>query len=79
MEELAIYRTCCGCETSSSYWFGLTCGNCGHWLKDCEHNEDKEMKEEYKPKKITPEQLEKVKTILNNLDPALNCECGYQH
>lgn len=32
----------------------------------CEDHGVQGMKEEYKPKKITFEQLEKVKTILNN-------------
>ena len=43
METLVTYRTCCGCDTNSSYWFGATCGNCGHWVKgpSCDHRETK--------------------------------------
>ncbi len=66
----------CGNETTESgnafiaLPFGVICEECANEI---------ESSKEYKPKSITPEQREKVKTILNNLDPALNCECGYQH
>jgi hypothetical protein len=38
-EEVSLISYCCGCETSSSYFFGSTCGNCGHTVKgvSCNH------------------------------------------
>lgn len=43
MEELLMNRTCCGCDTYHGYWFGTTCGYCGHWVKgpSCDFQEKK--------------------------------------
>jgi hypothetical protein len=30
MEEVIYLKTCSGCDTYHGYWFGKTCGECGH-------------------------------------------------
>ena len=43
MEEVNFFSYCCKCKTSSSFFFGKTCGDCGHDVGgvSCDHKEEK--------------------------------------
>ena len=37
-DEVTYLKTCCGCDSYHGYWFGKTCGACGHDTQfDCDH------------------------------------------